>query len=65
MQYNTAGQPMGFFDQCAHCGTDTGGQHQPGCAFHERMAALPFDCKVTIIEQMQKDGWPPPPEVTP
>ena len=31
MQYDTAGNPIIFYDQCACCNIDTGGNHQHWC----------------------------------
>ena len=31
MQYDTAGNPMIFYDMCGYCQMTTGGQHQPNC----------------------------------
>jgi hypothetical protein len=31
MQYDTAGNPMISYDQCAYCNLDTGGNHAINC----------------------------------
>jgi hypothetical protein len=35
MQYDTAGNPIIFYDQCAFCTLDTGGGHQLGCPYYQ------------------------------
>lgn len=35
MQYDTAGNPILFYDMCAFCTLDTGGNHQAGCPCYQ------------------------------
>ena len=35
MQYDTAGNPMVFYDMCACCDLDTGGNHQHWCPCYQ------------------------------
>ena len=35
MQYDTAGNPIIFYDMCGYCNMTTGGQHEPHCPCFE------------------------------
>ena len=35
MQYDTAGNPIIFYDICAYCDLDTGGNHQHWCPCYQ------------------------------
>lgn len=35
MQYDTAGNPIIFYDMCAFCDIDTGGNHQSWCPCYQ------------------------------
>ena len=56
MQYNTAGQPMEFYDMCAFCELDTGGNHQVWCPCYRlpRQLIEP-DIRVTLTWQGMED----------
>ena len=39
MQYDTAGNPIIFYDQCAFCELDTGGNHKSWCPLYQPLNA--------------------------
>jgi len=56
MQYDTAGQPMEYYDMCAFCELDTGGRHQVLCPCYQppRQLVKP-DIRVSLTWQGMED----------
>jgi len=50
MQYNTAGEPIIFYDMCAYCSMGTGGQHQLNCPLLNEMV-------VFVLGRIERFCW--------
>lgn len=63
MQYDTAGNPIIFYDMCAFCKLDTGGNHQSWCPCypHKVIDEVIVDERLRVIRERSHikygDAW--------
>ena len=53
MQYDTAGNPIIFYDMCAYCDMDTGGNHQQGCPCQQP----PMKTKEQLLAEIENSTY--------
>lgn len=57
MQYDTAGNPIIFYDMCGYCEMDTGGNHHPDCPCARlTFTNIPYKPKVNVFWQLTERG---------
>ena len=59
MQYNTAGNPIIFYDMCGYCDLDTGGNHRHWCPCYQPInePILVSEMKVNVFfQQLVEQG---------
>ena len=56
MQYDTGGNPIIFYNQCAHCNLDTGGRHQSWCPLYQQQMAEGYKQMAEVNSQLAEEG---------
>ena len=55
MQYDTAGNPIIFYDMCGYCNMTTGGEHEPHCPCYRlvtsKVSYANVEVKVEVIKE--------------
>lgn len=63
MKIDTGGNPIIYYDMCAYCNLNTGGQHEPDCPLAiPLMIGVPFGERLpkaaqSITVKQPSEGW--------